>query len=449
MLYWILKPLQNIFLRIFYRIDYKGIENIPRGVPVVIATNHANAFIDPCIVGMLPIQKVRFFARGDVFKGKFAKMALESMNISPMYRMQEGYSEIKKNDKTFEECRRLLADNKALLLYPEAICILERRLRPLKKGLSRIVFQSAEAMDYSKNIWIVPAGINYTAANKFGSKVFIEFGKAMSADVYYERFKQDKVKTINEFTRDLERKMSDHLVIVKNPEHDRFLELIEEMYLTEWLKNKNVDPSDLEQQYIGSKEMAAMINHVDEHAPAMLIDLKVKAVDYNRRVKANLLRDHLLHPGNINKMNFGRFLLDGILLWLGLPIYMFGVLTNKLPYMLAQNVADNKVKHIEFYASVHANLGMILWLLYYPAQLLLIAFLFKSWMLLGVLSVLIPLSGLIALSFYPLMKKIFGRLRLLRMVRKDRKIVETLIGDRNEVQHDLKAMIDYYRASQK
>ncbi len=449
MLYWILKPLQNIFLRVFYKIEYKGIENVPRNQPVVIATNHVNAFIDPCIVAMLPMQKVRFFARGDVFKGKLVKRILNNLNISPMYRLQEGYGEIKKNDKTFEECRELLANDKVLLLYPEAICILERRLRPLKKGLSRIVFQSAEAMDFKKDILIVPAGVNYTAANKFRSKVFIEFGKPISLKEYEARYREDKVRAINEFTKVLEAKMTEHLVIIKNSDNDKLVEVVEEVFLLDFLKRKNVNPKSLEEQYKGSKELAAIINYIDEHNSPMLISLKEKALDYNRRVKANDLRDHLLHVDHINKLNMLRFIMDAFLLWLGLPIYAFGMLVNSIPYLLAKNLADQKVRHVEFYASFYANLGMIFWLLFYPIQLIGVGLLFRSWPFLGVYALLVPLTGYFTLVYAPILKKIMGRLRLLRMVRKDRKIIETLIGDRNEVMAEIEEMLAYYSASKK
>lgn len=432
MLYWFLYVVQSIFLRIFYKFDFRGVEHIPRKQPVVIATNHANAFIDPCIIGIMVPDKIRFFARGDVFKGKFAKWALESMNISPMYRMMEGYSEIKKNDKTFEQCRQLLADNKALLLFPEAICILERKLRPLKKGLSRIVFQTEENFDFKKNVWIVPAGINYTKANRFRSKVFVEFGKPISLKDYEEKYRQDKVRAINDFTRALEEKMKEHLVIVNDNENEKLHEVIEELYTEEYLRKNNKKPSDLASQYEASKYFGQLVNTISEHHSPLLIEMKEKLIDYNRRVKGNELRDHLLRAESINKMNFGRFMADFFILWFGVPFYFFGLLTNALPYLLAQRFADKKVRHIEFYASVHSNLGMILWLVFYPLQLLLIALTFKSWMLLGIYALMVPVCGFFMVSYYPAMKKIIGRLKLLRMVRKERTLVEQLIHLRAE-----------------
>jgi 1-acyl-sn-glycerol-3-phosphate acyltransferase len=176
-------------------------ENIPVGKPVILAPNHVNAFMDPVLIGMSVRQEVRFFARGDVFKGPVAKWALNQLNISPMYRIQEGYSEVKKNDKTFEECRQLLTDDKIILMFPEGICIQERRLRPLKKGLARIAFQTAASFDFSKDILIVPIGINYSDAKNFRSKAVLDFGKPVSILEYKASYQTDNVRAINEFTK--------------------------------------------------------------------------------------------------------------------------------------------------------------------------------------------------------------------------------------------------------
>ena len=72
MLYWILKPLAIIFYRIFYRYEIHGMEQVPLDQPVVFAPNHVNAFIDPILPVLHIRKKVRFFARGDVFRGKIA-----------------------------------------------------------------------------------------------------------------------------------------------------------------------------------------------------------------------------------------------------------------------------------------------------------------------------------------------------------------------------------------
>jgi glycerol-3-phosphate O-acyltransferase / dihydroxyacetone phosphate acyltransferase len=444
-LYRIIKPLVFIFFRVFYRYDYKGRINIPSDKPVIFAPNHVNAFIDPIALGLLCDRKVRFFARGDVFKGKFARMILEALSISPMYRIQEGYSEIKKNDKTFEECRSRLSRGEVILLFPEAVCVQERRLRPLKKGLARIVFQTEETMDFKKNVLIIPVGLNYTAAYKFRSKLFIDIGKPISIKEYEERYKQDKVRTINEFTKVLEKKMAEHMVILKNTENDKLFVNLEEIYMYQWLKDKGEVESNLENSYHGSKELAEMINFLDEKYPQETISLREKTTSYIKKIRQNGLRDHLLRPENIDKITIWTFIAEFFVIVLGMPVYAIGLILNYPPYYLAKKFCDKKIKNKEFRASVYANLAMIIWILYYVIQILTVALVFRNWLILCLFGVVfVPLLGYFTLKFYPVKEKIFGRWRLLRMVRKERNLVEEMIKERFAIINELEKVKEEY-----
>jgi hypothetical protein len=85
-------------------------------------------------------------------------------------------------------------------------------------------------------------------------------------------------------------------------------------------------------------------------------------------------------------------------------------------------------------------MAMFLWVFYYLIQLLIVALLLRNWALLGFYVVLVPLLGIFVLNYYPIIKKILGRWRLLRLVRKDRTTVETLMQERGEIIEQLDAM---------
>ena len=431
-------------MRVYYKLDYSSIERIPFGKPVVLAPNHVNAFIDPIIIAMLPSYKVRFFARGDVFKGKFVKFLLNSINISPIYRIQEGYSEVKKNDKTFQECKKLLSEDKTIMLFPEGICIQEKRLHPLKKGMARIVFQTAQSMNYSKDIFIVPIGLNYEDAKRFRSKLYIDFGEPVSLAEYIERFKTDPVRTINEFTKIVEGKMKQQLLIINNPENDAFADQLMELFVKDWTVTKGKDITKLINEYESSKEIVELINYFDVENKTALEELKKYIADYFILLKKDNLRAHLLHPAAISTSNFVTFLIEFIKLYIGFPFYLLGLLTNYPPYYLAKEISNKKVKEVEFYASFYSNVAMILWLLFYPTQLLIIALLFKNWLFFGIYAIAVPLLGIYVLEFYPFMKKTLGRWRLLRMVRKNKHAIQQLIELRGEINHRFEKMKEFY-----
>jgi 1-acyl-sn-glycerol-3-phosphate acyltransferase len=425
--YQLIRSFVLVALNVFYRIDIRGLKNIPRNQPVVLAPNHVNGFVDPIVLAMFVPQKVRFFARGDVFKGKAAKWILDKMSVSPMFRIQEGYSEIKKNDKSFEECRQLLTDDKTILLFPEALCVSERRLRPLKKGLGRIVFQTGEALDFSKDILVVPIGLNYQSPTRFRSWIHIDIGQPVSVAAYREEFQNDKVRTINRFTKMLEEKMYGHFSSIHNPENDELVAGLEEIYIHEWLKESHLETRNSANRYLASREMITMVNVLDEQKPEMLSPLKEKVKAYTKMLQRHNLREHLLREENVSRMNISSFLLEYAIIYLGMPIYAIGLLMNFPPYYFTKRFADKKVKKPEFYASFRSYLSLMAWQLYVLLQLIIVGLLTSSWLILSVYALAIVLTGLYVLRFYPLMRKIFGRWRLLRMVRKERNAVEELV----------------------
>ena len=440
MFYYSLKFLVNIFYRVFYKFEFRGLDKIPSDKPVVLAPNHVNAFIDPVIIAMLTKQKIRFFARGDVFKKPVARWILNQLSMSPMYRIQEGYAELKKNDKKFEECRTLLANNKILLMFPEGICIQERRLRPLKKGVARIIFQTEESFGFNKDVLVIPIGLNYTDAKRFRSKLFIDCGEAISIKEYEERYKQDKVRTINEFTKVLEQKMAERMIIIKNKENDDLITALEQMYVNEWMREKGVNVNNIEHQYEAVRDVTAMVNVMDVEEPELILSLREKTSDYMKMLKKNGLRDHLLEPDTISKMNFGTFILEYLIIYLCMPVYWFGLLVNYPPYYISKKIAYKKAKNVEFLASIYMNMTMFLWMFYFGFQLFIVGKVFRDWLLVSVYGGLVIVSGMFVLQFYGRMRKIFGRWRLLRMVRKERGTVEELVSARAEIMEKIGEM---------
>ncbi|HXC05120.1 MAG TPA: 1-acyl-sn-glycerol-3-phosphate acyltransferase, partial [Bacteroidia bacterium] len=257
---FLVKPLVNIFNRIFFTIQISGLDRIPGDKPVVLIPNHVNGFVDPVVVGMLMPRKVRFFARGDVFKGKLARWFLEKLNISPVYRMSEGYSDVKKNDVTFDECRRLLGERKMILLFPEGICVQDRRINKLKKGLARIILGIEEESGNKEDILIIPVGLNYSNPSRFGSRLYILFGSPIHVQDYHTLYQEDKVKAINACTQFMEEKMRELIIHLDQEQDDPLYEGLSEIYSKQWIQEEGGDPSDQAAEHKKNKLLGSLLN---------------------------------------------------------------------------------------------------------------------------------------------------------------------------------------------
>lgn len=465
MLYPTVKLLVNIFYRVYYTFEVEGQKKVPLNKPVILSPNHTNGFIDPIVIAMMLKPKVRFYARGDVFKGPVLKWVLNDLNLSPIYRTQDGYSDVRKNEKTFAECQQLLSENKMVLMFPEGLAVQEKRLQPLKKGLARIVFNADEtfdlkksalarigfetedALDFRKNVFVVPIGINYTDAKKFRSKFFIKYGDPISLKKFEKVFKHDKINAISDFTKLLEQEMRKLIITINNKENDKLVEGVKEIYLHQWMVEKKYDLKSIGKEFEARKEITGMINHQDAVNPERVKMLKERVIHYLKQLNSHALRDHLLRPETINNTKATDFILEFMIIWIGLPIYGLGLLMNYPPYYFAKSITAKKIKKAEFKASVQANVAMFAWLPYYGIQLLIVALAFRNWSLLLVYSFLVPMMGYYVINFYPVMKKIFGRWRLLRLVRKERKTVEVLMNERAVIIEELDEMKKIYLAA--
>jgi 1-acyl-sn-glycerol-3-phosphate acyltransferase len=153
----------RFWLRIhFRRIFLSNVSVIPAKGPAILACNHPNSFLDAIVVALLIKRPIHFLARSDVFRKPVARWILSQLHLIPIYRLQEGSENLEKNKDTFKRCSEILAKGGVILIFSEGNCILEKRLRPLKKGTARIAFTAEALSNWNLNIRIIPVGINYT-----------------------------------------------------------------------------------------------------------------------------------------------------------------------------------------------------------------------------------------------------------------------------------------------
>ena len=91
MLYYFIRPFAKLTFQMLYRnVRFSGMEHIPKGVPIIFATNHPSAFLEPCLMATWLPRSLSFIVRGDLFKTKFKRLLLASMHLVPMFRVKDG-----------------------------------------------------------------------------------------------------------------------------------------------------------------------------------------------------------------------------------------------------------------------------------------------------------------------------------------------------------------------
>lgn len=202
-----IKKLWYYFIRTFTQIGFffyfkkiltYGQENIPQKKAVFFVSNHPNALIDPLLIATTNRRITYYFTRSGVFKNKLVEKLLHSVNMLPVYRMSDGISTLQNNEKIFAYAFDRLNQHFSLLIFAEGSHSLKRRVRPLSKGFTRIIFGAMDRYP-GLEIDVVPVGINYSDPTRFGSSVAIYYGKPISANPYW--LANDKNKATAELVK--------------------------------------------------------------------------------------------------------------------------------------------------------------------------------------------------------------------------------------------------------
>ena len=187
----------------FRKIKIYGRENIPKNGGVLFSPNHQGAFLDPLLVGCNIKRPITSLTRSDVFGGKL-QWFLNALKMLPVYRIRNGYSNLKRNEEIFNKCRKLLCSNESIIMFSEAAHHNEYYLQSLSKGSSRLVYEAQ--IDSKFPIYLVPVGINYGHHTKPLSDLHLVFGKPIEVIDFLDD-SLSKAETINNIREKLKSRM--------------------------------------------------------------------------------------------------------------------------------------------------------------------------------------------------------------------------------------------------
>jgi len=310
--YHLLKSVIKLPYWLYYeKIEHVGIQNIPQNQAVIFAPNHQNAVMDPlALIYAMPRQLV-FLARGDVFKNKWIAKILHFFRIMPVYRMRDGKTELAKNQLVFEQAAKYIANGGAFCLFPEAEHNPHRNLKPIKKGIPRVLAQLYTS-NPNQDIVIVPVGIYYNNKNSSGAHLRIEFGSSISTIAWAERLANDEHEAMNELASKMEAAIKP--LILNIPENNNY-QTIEALRLMS-LKFLTRKASAKQNSFVLSKTLIEALPQSPEYETILKqVDLIVRQAS-----NANIPLDDLL---NVNLRQARKYLLGSILAGLFLwPSYI-------------------------------------------------------------------------------------------------------------------------------
>ncbi|MFN8357964.1 MAG: 1-acyl-sn-glycerol-3-phosphate acyltransferase [Spirosomataceae bacterium] len=335
----------------FKRVYLTNVERIPASNPVMFACNHPSSAMDGILLALMLRRPLHFLARSDVFNAPWKRKFLGAIHLLPIYRMQEGYENLTKNDDTFSECFDLFRRNGTIIIFPEGFNVHEKRLRPLKKGAAKLALQAQEAI--SQDLYIVPVGINYTDAPYPRTEVMVNFGEPILVKEYMNLYQEAKPKAITQLTRQLAEHIAPEVI-----HQNHGTEPLAEHCLT--LRRPHWDWSGGDIARLrAEQQICQQVNQLYQENPALYQSLLGEADAYQAALDKAYVTDL-----QVVRSQQPTAWLWWLLRMVGLPLTWLGKAVNFLPLYLAHRLTIQKVKLVEFVATVRFVASAVFYLLY-------------------------------------------------------------------------------------
>ncbi|NNE28231.1 MAG: hypothetical protein HKN16_01250 [Saprospiraceae bacterium] len=349
MLYQIVKPLARWILGLnFRRIYLSNSENIPRKGPVILAVNHPTAFIEPCVLASFQNRPLNFLVRGDFFRKKIFSYLLGVLHMIPIYRMKDGgYSKIKKNFSSFERCFDALEDGKAIMILAEGFCIHEKRLRPIRKGTSRLAFGTLAKYPI-EDLRIIPVGVNFTDSDSYRSDLMIDFGDAIHLNDYKDLLSRDEPEAVRTLTEDIQKALRNQVIHIEDPEDD---ELVEEALSIYRLDKCPVTEDKLSRDNYRLQDEMHIANRINTFSAGQKKELAGLVQSFKESHREKGLGPWVTAKGVPKRITIW------LLLFLGFPFALVGGILLAIPLIPMQILGNLPGISIEFRHSIKVSIG--------------------------------------------------------------------------------------------
>lgn len=407
--YALLKTVANFWHNNFYyrKVIVIGRDNINPNDYLIFAPNHQNALMDALAVLFTHKGQPVFLARADIFKSKFMASVLYFLKILPVYRIRDGFDNVKGNDAIFDKTVEVLKHKNGVVILPEGNHEGIRRLRQLKKGICRIAFQADEATNFSLNIKIIPVGIEFTHYSRIRQVLTVVYGKPIEISQFYDSYRKNPQRAMNELRNLLSSEMEKNMVHIESIDD---YEAIDE--LRSIINGKYSDDTRMPKLF-RDRILINQLNRLRSSASETYkricyLSLQIKEKARKLRTDYRLL-EKKKHP-------FFGILIGALGLIISLPLFVFGFVFNFV-FLQIPNISIKKVIDIQFHSSIRYGISLVLAIVLLPVYLILCFALISPWWLAVSIFISIPLAGLFSWNYYLILRRIIGGLRIRNMIR--------------------------------
>ncbi len=167
-LYHFARLICRIYMKLFYRLEYLNVENIPEEGAIICCSNHTS-LLDPLMVGCIKKRNFAFMAKEELFHIPLLGNIFYKLNAFPVKRNSGDLGAIKR-------AMAILKEGQALVLFPEGTRSKDGKLQEAKDGVALLAKKTGAT--------IVPCAT--TGKPRLFHKSKVIYGKPIDVTPYLE-----------------------------------------------------------------------------------------------------------------------------------------------------------------------------------------------------------------------------------------------------------------------
>ncbi len=343
--YAVVRTVGRFWVWFFFRsVDVHHAERVPRRGPVLLCINHPNNLIDSLLVGAVVDRKVHYLATAALFRNPLVGRFLRACGAIPVYRRQDDPYKMDKNAGAFEACVATLAAGGLVGIYPEGTTHAESRVQRIKTGAARIVlaYESQRGQGgRGEPLAAIPVGLTFDARKSFGGRVRVSFGEAIPLRPFLDLYGEDQVKAVDELTTAIQWGMEKQVVHVDRLDRAALVREVEGLYRDQLVRELH-DERGLSRGHIDtvrlSRSIADAAAWFEAHEPQRLEELRHHIERYRATLAAYAIKDQAVRERLAHRPVRQR-LRRGWTAAVGLPVFVYGLITSGLPYVVPRWIA--------------------------------------------------------------------------------------------------------------
>jgi 1-acyl-sn-glycerol-3-phosphate acyltransferase len=451
-IYALVRLFGRFWVWFFFRsVDVQHAERVPRAGPVLLCINHPNNFIDSLLVSAVVERKVHYLATAALFRNALVGKFLRACGAIPVYRRQDDPDKMDKNAGAFEATVTTLARGGLVAIYPEGTTHAESRIQRIKTGAARIAldYESRRAGGLGEVLTLIPTGLTFEARKSFGGRVRVSFGEPISITPHLEVYREDGVKAVDGLTTAIQWGMEaqvlhvdrlDRASLVREVEAVYKDDLIRELQEERGLAARQIDTVRL------SRGIADAAAYFEAHAPERLEALRDHLVHYRAMLAAYHVRDQAVRA-RLARHGVSERVTRGSKASIGLPVFVYGLVTSGLPYLLPRWIARRTATKETSYATTRLLASVIAYPLFWGLETWIV------WRLAGVLWALgflisLPVSAILAYHYLRGIGRLRAQARLGLLALTRHQAVTRLLAERRRLIEELdRAKSEYLTAT--